>query len=551
MATVTLGDTTYNASDLGLSVTMTILPDGTCSSTDPETGEETPGVWSLTEDGAIIDGQPVSVQEDGTLLAEGDGMSMTLVRSDGTQPSAPSAPGEEAKGYIGTWNATEIRIGDSAYSAADFGLEASMILSEDGTYTLTSASSAPQTGRWTVNETGVSLGILQFTLQDNGTLLTTLEGMSLIFAPEGTAQPAPTPTMEPEPTPTAEPEPTPTAEPEPTPTAEPEPTAEPVPIGSPSDYVGTWQAVTVQLGDQSYSAESFGYESTLILHENGTYDLVYPGTEPISGSWTLDAGGIHASDYVFVPQADKTLCASQSGTSIYFALQETVPEPSVDLSLFVGEWTAVYVSSGIFKGNPRELWNLQITLTLREDGTGEMDYAGSDGGRQWWWDAQTESAYYGDAAEASPMQIDDNGFLHYGSEASGIMIFSKNPDAVWNPGSTYITFTTGPSETPEPVAPTVTGKYLEKKYIAVSADVSGFVMDASRLGGEYSVTFHADGTATFVMTGQEAPGLKWTTSGDDYIIDYFGSGELRFTPYADGFKLNFFDSMILTMLPES
>ena len=149
------------------------------------------------------------------------------------------------------------------------------------------------------------------------------------------------------------------------------------------------------------------------------------------------------------------------------------------------------------------------------------------------------------------MQIDDNGFLHYGAEASGIMIFSKNPDAVWNPGSTYITFTTGPSETPEPVAPTVTSKYLEKKFIAVSADVSGFVMDASRLGGEYSVTFHADGTATFVMTGQEAPGLKWTTSGDDYIIDYFGAGELRFTPYADGFKLNFFDSMILTMLPES
>ena len=131
------------------------------------------------------------------------------------------------------------------------------------------------------------------------------------------------------------------------------------------------------------------------------------------------------------------------------------------------------------------------------------------------------------------------------------MKFEGDPDAVWNPGGTVITMTTQPSQTPEPAVPSGSSKYLEKKYIAVSANVGGFVMDASRLGGEYSVTFHADGTATFVMTGQEAPGLKWTMSGDDFVIDYFGAGEMRFTPDADGLKLNFFDSMILTMKPES
>ena len=547
VATITMGGSTYHAADLGLSVTMIINPDGTCVSTDPETGEETPGVWSLTEDGAIIDGQPVSLQEDGSLLTEGDGMSMTLVRADGTKPDAPAVPGEEAAVYFGTWKATEIRIGDNTYPAADFGLDVSMMLAEDGSYTLSSASEAPQTGRWTVNETGVSLGILQLTLQEDGTLFTALEDMGLVFTHEGASQPVPepVPTQEPEP----EPVPTQEPEPEPMPTREPRPTG--IPIGSPLDYVGTWRAVTVQLGDQSYSAESFGYECTLILREDGTYELTYPDSEPLSGSWTLDADGIHASDYDFIPQEDQTLCASQPGTSIYFALQEPEPEPTVDLSAFAGEWTAVYVSSGIFKGNPRELWHLEITLTLRQDGTGELDYAGSDGGRQWWWDPETECAYYGDAAEASPIQIDENGFLHYGSETTGIMIFSKDPDAVWNPGGTVITMTTQPSQTPEPAVPSGSSKYLEKKYIAVSANVGGFVMDASRLGGEYSVTFHADGTATFVMTGQEAPGLKWTMSGDDFVIDYFGAGEMRFTPDADGLKLNFFDSMIITMVPES
>lgn len=51
---------------------------------------------------------------------------------------------------------------------------------------------------------------------------------------------------------------------------------------------------------------------------------------------------------------------------------------------------------------------------------------------------------------------------------------------------------------------------LERKYVCVSAEVSGYTMDASMLGGEYSLTFHPDGTVGFVMVGASVPGLRWT-----------------------------------------
>lgn len=72
-------------------------------------------------------------------------------------------------------------------------------------------------------------------------------------------------------------------------------------------------------------------------------------------------------------------------------------------------------------------------------------------------------------------------------------------------------------------------------------------MDASLLGGEYSLTLHGDGTADFVMVGTSIPGLPWTQDGATLTIDYFGQ-VMTATVTDEGIELNFFDSMMLHMV---
>ncbi|MCR4883801.1 MAG: leucine-rich repeat domain-containing protein [Clostridiales bacterium] len=531
--TMTMGETTYNASDLGLALTMTLYEDGTAISVNVQDGSETTGVWNLTNGGVIIDGQFAVLQEDGTLFAEMDGMNMTLARPESIGSETPSVPADEGTPYFGIWHASQIRLGDSLYSAEDFGVVLSAELREDGTYILSSDDTEPISGHWTVSDAGVSLGILELVHQEDGTLSTESDGVVLIFVREESAMP----------------------EPEPKPSPEPEPKTPSISIGSASDYIGAWKAASLLFGDSTYPAEQFGYDSTLILREDSTYELMYPNSEPLSGTWTLEEDGIHTTELVFIPQEDGSLIATQASTSVIFTKRDDINiEPEPDLSAYVGEWTAIYTDTAIFKGNPQKLWGIRITLSLHADGTGELDYAGSDGGNPWWWDPESAAVYYGRADQPVPLQINEDGFLLYGTESSGMMVFSKDPDASWEPesltshGIVHIPPVETPANTPEPLP--VSSPYLEKKFTAVSANVSGFKMDASRLGGEYSVIFHADGTAVFVMTGQEVPGLKWTLQGDDYVIDYFGSGELRFTPVSAGLELDFFGSMVLTLTAE-
>lgn len=106
-----------------------------------------------------------------------------------------------------------------------------------------------------------------------------------------------------------------------------------------------------------------------------------------------------------------------------------------------------------------------------------------------------------------------------------------------------------PESTPVPVPDAGRAAFLDRRYVCVSAEAAGRTLDASVLGAEYAVTFHADGTADFVLSGVDVPGLSWHTDGDDLVIDYFGAGELRFTP-GDGFLvMDYFGSMLLRLEP--
>ncbi len=101
--------------------------------------------------------------------------------------------------------------------------------------------------------------------------------------------------------------------------------------------------------------------------------------------------------------------------------------------------------------------------------------------------------------------------------------------------------------------------YLERKFICRTADVSGYTMDASALGAEYSVTFHSGGQTDFVLAGTTISTLTWslekvqTDSGeaDAFVIVYFDGTPLNFVITEAGFDLNFYDSMLMHFEPEA
>ena len=55
---------------------------------------------------------------------------------------------------------------------------------------------------------------------------------------------------------------------------------------------------------------------------------------------------------------------------------------------------------------------------------------------------------------------------------------------------------------------------------------------------------------TYFFAQSELPGLTWKQDGADFVIDYYGSAELRFVPVPEGLRLDYFGAMILTFAPE-
>lgn len=229
------------------------------------------------------------------------------------------------------------------------------------------------------------------------------------------------------------------------------------------------------------------------------------------------------------------------------------------MNSYVGTWHACYLVTGGMTGDPRSLMNLDITLELNDDGTGTLTFPEAEE-KIWYQDAESGTVYFGEGGDAPdmPMTLLEGGYLQYGSAIGdgnalgGYIIFSQDPDAIWTP---ELTIGSAGSATDDPSVSM--DERLEKKYICISADVSGYTMDGSMLGGEYSMTFHADGTMDFVMVGTSIPGLGWTQGtvqtdageATAFLVDYYGS-ILEAVCTEEGFDMNYFDSMLMHFVPE-
>jgi len=222
------------------------------------------------------------------------------------------------------------------------------------------------------------------------------------------------------------------------------------------------------------------------------------------------------------------------------------------LKPYVGTWHMVYLATGGFEGDMRAM-GVTGKLELNADGTGKLSGAADDSGK--WYDDEG-TVRFGKAD--TPLVLMDGGFLRYGSQLAGFMVFSQDPNAVWSPAPAA-------TEVPAPTAAPVVSQgekkgfssleeRLDKKFICTSYVATyGGRQDASTLGAEYSLTFYSDGKLEFVMQGVPVTNLSWALKD---IPRGLGTVQAFSFNYAmtdfnavitdTGFEMDFYGSMLMT-----
>ena len=376
--------------------------------------------------------------------------------------------------------------------------------------------------------------------------------------------------------------------PEPTPAPTPEPA---LPVGAEGEpFFGEWHGMSMEMDGETFSFDDFDMVMDLTLNEDGTAAL-FDGEETDLTSWKVEDGVAIIDTMRGSIQPDGSLCLEEDGSKLYFtrsaaasgAEAVTTPEPEVtkpetiepetavpasdDMAAYIGAWHACYLVTGGMTGDPRSAFNLDIVLELNGDGTGSLTFPEPEA-HVWYQDAESGAVFFGDGGDAPdmPLTLLEGGFLQYGSTAGdgnalgGYIIFSQDPNAVWTPESAdepLVSATKSPSAPVTAVDGSAEDR-LERKFICTSADIDGYAMDAAMLGGEYSMTFHADGTMDFVMVGTSIPGLVWTQgvvqtdAGEAaaFLVDYYGN-TLEAVWTEEGFDMNYFDSMLMHFAPEA
>ena len=341
-------------------------------------------------------------------------------------------------------------------------------------------------------------------------------------------------------------------------------------------FLGEWYGTTMEMEGMSLSFSDMGMVMNLTFHEDGTAEM-YDGEESVTSTWSVVDGAAIVDGSSCILLDDGTLCVEEDGAKLIFVREGAATEPAVtepevnepapaepvpdELSAYVGSWHACYLMTGGMTGDPRSEFGLDIALELNADGTGSLIFGEPEQGV--WYQDEKGYVYFGEGGEAPdmPLSLLEDGFLCYGSmdgdgnALGGYILFSQDPGAVWaaeieaEPAATEVPFV--PTE-PVAVPEGSDLERLERKYVCVSAEVSGYTMDASLLGGEYSMTFHADGTVDFVMVGTGVPGVTWTQGtvqtdageAQAFIVDYYGN-ILEAVCTEQGFDMNYFDSMLM------
>ena len=344
------------------------------------------------------------------------------------------------------------------------------------------------------------------------------------------------------------------------------------------DYAGKWIVEEMTDDEETIRLADYGMEMSIELFEDGTA-AGHMGEE-ITGTWKAENGKVSITfdgDTAETTVEDGIMNMNAGGftmklvragysepvaASLPTEAPETLtntaePRPlTVDEAAFAGVWHLVYLGTGGFTGDAKDIGLTGETMTLKDDHTGSMTV--EPGAPVHTWQMGEDGVVYMD--DGKGMMLLREEVLQYGSVLNGYMIFSRDPAFVWDgsiPMKEYLKTETDPTEapvTPEPAAvpsmPQDSGDIrTEVRYTAKTYVAAGYEMDASVLPGEYSVVLHDDGTVSFTMAGVDVPGLLWKMDGETAVIDYYGSGEIRITAEGEGIVLDLFGTMTLKMIP--
>ena len=297
----------YSAADFGLNLSLTFHENGICDMVDYG-GESQTAPWQVSEDGITMPGMILSLAGDGRLIAEMDGMQLAFIRKGAQGGSVAAEIGPEGEPYLGAWQADQLVMGGTLYSAVDLGANITLNFLKTGMCEMVDALGRPQTIPWSVSAEGVSMPGMKLTLLEDGRMTVEQDGVQVIFIRDDAAVITATPTPEPTPIPTPEPTPVPTPEPTPVPTPEPtpvptpvptpEPTSEPTPVPTPSPlpfqldglegFVGVWHGVWLDSASvQGDPRVLWSLNITLRLNADGTGELIY-GRGDGGMSWWRD-----------------------------------------------------------------------------------------------------------------------------------------------------------------------------------------------------------------------------------------------------------------------
>ena len=335
---------------------------------------------------------------------------------------------------------------------------------------------------------------------------------------------------------------------------------EAMPVGPEGEpYFGAWKA------------DMYGMEITLTLNADGTCAMEMMGeSEP--AVWSVVDGKANVmgdelyidGDGNLVYEAQGMVFAKAEETSsgdemtdeelmAFLALLgqmvgseggEEIPE---ELQPYVGTWHLVYMATGVLNGDLRQM-GLTGKLVLNADGTGEMTGVADDSGN--WYDDDGQVRF---GKSDTALTLLEGGFLRYGTELAGYMVFSQNEAATWAPApvATHV-----PAPTAAPAAPVVNGDggYVGKTFVLTSAATvyagQSFPVDVSAFG-EYKVCFREDGKVTFVQGGIEMPAdyLVWSINADGAYVLTYAMGdtvimEYIFTPADGALNMDYYGTMM-------
>ena len=306
----------------------------------------------------------------------------------------------------------------------------------------------------------------------------------------------------------------------------------------------------------SWKAEMYGMEIILTLSPDGTCAMeMFGEAEP--GVWAVVDGKANIMGDELYIDGDGNLVYDAMFmvfTKVGGAAAEVpaVPEAPAaglpeGLAGYVGTWHLCYVATGGLTGDLRAM-GLTGKLVLNADGTGMMSGLSDESGA--WYDDEGQ-VRFGDSG--MPLFLLEGGFLRYGTELSGYMIFSQDVTAVWTPAAAVTPAPTAiPTAAPTavPQAPaTGNASFLNTKLICRSYTSAGFTMDASMLGAEYALIFRDNGTCDFTMAGFTAANLPYTVTAEGvYVINYYGT-MFNCTPTASGFDMDYYGTMMMHFVP--